>query len=429
MRLGILCNPYHRGGITRWIVDFAGAWRRAGGECWFVVPRPRTPFVTGAGRPTVLDLLATLPPDAQPNIVAPEVGAEFELGTEAYRADVLYSAAMAHLPAGVAITVTDDPAAWSAAAALAHRNPFIGALHADEDVYYALARRHAPALAAVACVSRRIETGARAIPSLGRARIATIPCGTPEGRAPTPDSSGEVLRLLWVGRMVEGQKRVSDLPKIAAALAAAGVRYELRIVGDGEDRESVESLSRELGVAPFVRLLGWRSAREVASALGESDLLLQPSNFEGMSVALMEALAAGCGVVASRVSGVEDYEGHPLAEGCLWVHPVGDVQAAAAAVARAARYPRAERARRARELHHAEFSLGRCVERYRALAEGLTPALTRSAAPSALRRRMAALASYPVAAQRAARLWARRRLGNRRAAVAAPPATLITRES
>jgi glycosyltransferase involved in cell wall biosynthesis len=57
-----------------------------------------------------------------------------------------------------------------------------------------------------------------------------------------------------------------------------------------------------------VRLLGWQSAEEIWTLLRESDVLLLPSNFEGMPVVVMEALSAGCAVVASRVSGIEDID-------------------------------------------------------------------------------------------------------------------------
>jgi glycosyltransferase involved in cell wall biosynthesis len=121
---------------------------------------------------------------------------------------------------------------------------------------------------------------------------------------------------------------------------------------------------------------------------------------------MMEALAAGCAVVASRVSGVEDYESHLFAKGSLWVHDVGDANRAAELVAQALAVPRAERIRRARALAEAEFSIERCAERYADLIAHLPEARCEDYVLGPLRERLIGLLSAPVAAQRRLRLWA-----------------------
>jgi glycosyltransferase involved in cell wall biosynthesis len=140
--------------------------------------------------------------------------------------------------------------------------------------------------------------------------------------------------------------------------------------------------------------------------LRESDVLLLPSNREGLPVAMMEALGAGCAVVASRVSGVEDYESHLFAKGSLWVHDVGDANRAAELVAQALAVPRAHRIRRARALAEAEFSIERCAERYAELIAHLPATRTPGRALGFFRTRLIGLASAPVAAQRRLRMWA-----------------------
>jgi hypothetical protein len=128
-----------------------------------------------------------------------------------------------------------------------------------------------------------------------------------------------------------------------------------------------------------------------------------------MPITVMESLSLGCAVVASRVSGVEDYEHHPLADGCFWVHSVGDVAAATAAVQRASELDPAYRTTRARALATAEFSVERSVERYQALMRQLVA--SRSLTPNLIDRHSAVrgLISMSVAAQRVARLWGRGR--------------------
>lgn len=407
--LGLVCNPYHRGGITSWMVDLAAEWTNQHGECWFVAPRPRAPFVSAGNRPTVLDLLEKHIASAQPTVVAPPVGPEYEFGTEDYRATVYVSAILERLPPGVPLVVSDDPAVWRAAAWLTERNPLVGVLHADEEHYYRLVRRYGASAGALVCVSERIRRHASMLPETKGRRLATIPCGTRIGTdaEPTVAAPGSPLRLIWIGRMDERQKRVSDLPKIAAELRRLGVAFTLDLYGDGGDRAALEDTIRKERLGEMVRLHGWRSADELARALSSADVMLMPSNFEGMSVAVMEALAHGCGVVASRVSGVEDYEQNERARDALWLHGVGDVVAAANCVAEVGRVPHTVRVERARAFARAEFSISRSVERYAELLADLAP--THRPAHADLRRRIASVISYPVAAQRMARLWVRGR--------------------
>ena len=76
------------------------------------------------------------------------------------------------------------------------------------------------------------------------------------------------------------------------------------VAGDGPDRESLEDLSRKLGIASKVRFLGYvKELRELYSVM---DLLLFPSRFEGTPLTVLGALAMGVPVVASRVDGIAE---------------------------------------------------------------------------------------------------------------------------
>jgi glycosyltransferase involved in cell wall biosynthesis len=403
-RLAFVCSPYHRGGIERWMVDFASEWRRQHGDSWFVVPRPRVPFVNGVGRPTVSDMLDTLPIDDRPQIARVPVGDRFEFGTEAYRASVYAAAAVGAVPAGVPIIVSDDRAAWRAAAWLSGRNPFVAVVHGDWSGYDPLVQHFGEWAAAFVGVSNRVTQRIgtlmphRAIPRV------TIACGIRMPPRRRPASRDEIVRLVWLGRMRE-EKRISDLPKIALRLSERGVPWSLDIMGDGEERSQLVNDVARLGLAADVRFHPWGTPREVAALLATSDVLLLPSNREGMPITVMEALSHGCAVVASRVSGVEDYENHALASGCYWVHQVGDIGEAAAQVEAAHALDPQVRSERARNLAEAEFSVARTTERYASLLSRLpaTHSMPRNVFEGGgrLTRFMAAA----VASERVARLW------------------------
>ncbi|MDH4065317.1 MAG: glycosyltransferase family 4 protein [Acidobacteriota bacterium] len=76
------------------------------------------------------------------------------------------------------------------------------------------------------------------------------------------------------------------------------------IVGDGERREELEAMAASLGLGESVRFLGWRADLQILYRA--SDAVALTSRNEGSPVALIEAMAAGCPVVSTRVGGVPD---------------------------------------------------------------------------------------------------------------------------
>jgi glycosyltransferase involved in cell wall biosynthesis len=117
-----------------------------------------------------------------------------------------------------------------------------------------------------------------------------------------------------VGRLVP----IKDAPTfLRAARIVAGERDEVRfaLVGDGEMRPALESLSRQLGLGGKVTFFGWR--RDLAAVYGDLDVVLNASLNEGTPVALIEALAAARPVVATRVGGTPDLLGEQGERGTL----------------------------------------------------------------------------------------------------------------
>ncbi|MGQ0713206.1 MAG: glycosyltransferase family 4 protein [Gemmatimonadaceae bacterium] len=393
--------------MTRWMVEAAAEWRRRGHETWFVVPRPRSAFPSGGSRPTLSELLDALPRQCQPARIEPPVGFEFELGTPSYRASVYASAALTHVPSGVPIIVSDDEAAWGAGDTLAQRNPFVGVLHADDHWYYDLAERHQRTLSAVISVSRRVAQRARDVVGSGVPVMETIPCGIAvpaelrEREAPREKSAR--ARLIWLGRIDERQKRVSDLGRIASALNDAGVSFELDIVGDGDDIPLIQA-GLSAAVTPNVHFHGWVASSAVDRMLTAADVLLLPSNFEGMPLAAMEGLARGCAVVASSSSGLEEYAAWPETRDCLWIHEVGDVAAATTAVRDALAIGPVVRSAPARRFAEAEFSIGTCMDRYAGVVASL-PAVSPHARLSWRPSFAKSLLSWSLATVRGSRRW------------------------
>lgn len=138
-----------------------------------------------------------------------------------------------------------------------------------------------------------------------------------------------VLRLGMIARMNHPVKNHPLLLRAVARLVSRYPTLETLLVGDGPLRVDLERMASDLGIAHSVRFLG--SRRDIASVLRSLDIAALTSDSEGLSNAILEAMAAGLPVVATRVGGnvelVEDGK-----TGFLF--PVGSDEAFAAAVAK-----------------------------------------------------------------------------------------------
>jgi glycosyltransferase involved in cell wall biosynthesis len=147
-----------------------------------------------------------------------------------------------------------------------------------------------------------------------RRKFVVIPLGIPlEERLGGPEAGLDLRHAYgipehafvvgWVGRMT-GVKDTGALLRIAAALRARGIDAVLCMVGDGPERERLEQLAHDLGIARSVYFAGYQV--EVAPFYSLFDAFLLPSVNEGTPVSAIEALASGTPVVATRVGGVPD---------------------------------------------------------------------------------------------------------------------------
>ncbi|MEJ7569033.1 MAG: glycosyltransferase family 4 protein [Gaiellaceae bacterium] len=173
----------------------------------------------------------------------------------------------------------------------------------------------------------------------------------------------------WVGRMT-GVKRTDDVLESLARLRERGVDAVLLMVGDGPDRDRVEQRASELGIVRHCFFLGYQE--DVSGWYQAFDAMILPSANEGTPVVVIEALAAGCPVVATSVGGVPDV----IREGVDgFLVPAGDVEALAERLARLAGDPelRATMGEAGRESVPARYAVERLVndvdELYRSLLE------------------------------------------------------------
>jgi glycosyltransferase involved in cell wall biosynthesis len=194
------------------------------------------------------------------------------------------------------------------------------------------------------------------------ARVEVVHCGVDiERYAPEPLEARDRDRVICVASLSSKKGHVHLIDAVAL-LAEARPSLALDLVGDGPERDNIVGRARDRGVAHRVRLQGARSSEDVRAALARARLFALPSvrlgsgRMEGIPVALMEAMASGVPVIASRLSGIPEL----VEDGVTGLLvPPGNPLALAVAMARILEDDAfaADLARHARELVERSFSL------------------------------------------------------------------------
>ena len=203
-----------------------------------------------------------------------------------------------------------------------------------------------------------------------RHKIAVVRCGITPEHYEQPikiRQPGQRFKLICTGSLqpYKGQK---DLIKACAMLRDNGLDFCCRIIGEGEERPSLEKLITSLHLDDHVMLLGAKTQNEVAALLKTAHCYVQPSiimpsgKMEGIPVALMEAMATGLPVVATSISGIPELvrneeTGYTLAP--------GDPRQLAACIKQVHRHPdqAVKRAQKARQLVLDEFNIEKNAQR------------------------------------------------------------------
>lgn len=350
--LVFVTHPYHRGGVTSWIKEAVIACSRLGIAHRLVTVRPEKPFISGGLRPVMTEFVGS-----GVNLAAATVDWRFELGTMEYRASIYASLIAPCIEKDTVLIPSDDEACWRACSMLSDRCRVVGVLHSDDDNYYALAARYHQYLAGLVSVSQRVRSNC---PDYGLPH-AVIPCGIDLSQFEA--STDKQDKVLWIGRLEENQKRVSDLPLIAALLMKTRPEVSIEVIGHGDKLDWLKEAIHSQGLVNL-SISGWQERSYIATSLREAKVLLQTSNFEGMSVAVMEALGAGCKVVSTRVSGVEDMEHDPASKGVVYLYDTGDVENAALMIDHCLRYWQPLNVFQATTLAEKYFSIEECLQSY-----------------------------------------------------------------
>jgi glycosyltransferase involved in cell wall biosynthesis len=145
-------------------------------------------------------------------------------------------------------------------------------------------------------------TQAAGIPA-GRIRI--IPNGVATDQWTPPPDGERADELLYVGSFIE-RKGVRHLLGAAPDLLQRLPGYRLVLIGDGPQEAELREMAARSGFAEQIEFRGFLPQEEVRAAMQRARVFILPSLEEGLGVVLLEALACGTPIVASRVDGIVD---------------------------------------------------------------------------------------------------------------------------
>jgi len=245
----------------------------------------------------------------------------------------------------------------------------VGVLRSDDDFYNAImeqfiSRKIFFTPTSIVGVSSYLRDKAQAFGSIAATNCRVIPSGAviPEPIAQPPK---EHFHLLYVGRIEEEQKRVSDMVKAMQMAKQTTPKLTAELIGDGPALESVIAYKREQSL-DWLEVRGALGAKEVEKAMLRSHCLVLLSEYEGTPMAVMEAMACGLPPVCMNLrSGIPDLIEHEKS-GIIVKDRHSDFSAA---IARLASDPELwiTLSTNARKKAEAQFSVPVCADRWSTL--------------------------------------------------------------
>ncbi len=184
----------------------------------------------------------------------------------------------------------------------------VGVLHSDDSFYHALLKEFTRkdsfyCLSGLVCVSEFLEASAKKN-AADSVAIYRIPCGVPVPLE-TAAAPAKIMSLIFVGRLEEEQKRISDVTRSLCSVTQRVPGVDAYIYGDGPDADAVRSIIKEEKASDRVTLVGRVSPDQIQSRMLGSHVIVLLSDYEGLPVALMEGMACGlvpvCKDIASGI--------------------------------------------------------------------------------------------------------------------------------
>jgi glycosyltransferase involved in cell wall biosynthesis len=147
----------------------------------------------------------------------------------------------------------------------------------------------------------------RALKFMPSAAIDVIPNGVDSERFKPSETTSEqkTIRLLTVGRL-SVTKRVEILIDAVDILSRQGSQVLLKIVGGGQTQQKLKQIVNDKNLNNIIEITGRINAEDMPNIYRQNDIFISASKLEGMSNAMLEAMASGLPIIATRCEGVEE---------------------------------------------------------------------------------------------------------------------------
>ncbi|MBZ0242081.1 MAG: glycosyltransferase, partial [Bacteroidales bacterium] len=122
----------------------------------------------------------------------------------------------------------------------------------------------------------------------------------------TDKPKSETVKFVHLSCFEDKSKNISGLLNTLAALKKDRLAFECTLIGEGMDFERLKNHATTLNLNENLRFTGLLEGEELATTLAKADFMVMFSNYENMPVVILEALACGLPVVATRVGGIPE---------------------------------------------------------------------------------------------------------------------------
>jgi glycosyltransferase involved in cell wall biosynthesis len=163
---------------------------------------------------------------------------------------------------------------------------------------YELLQRYESCLSRFVCASNATSQELMSRIHWRAADVLTIPHGVRVSRQPCAQFVGGELQLIYHGRLVEEQKRMSVMLEIARKLSARRVPFHLTLVGDGPSAQKCRSAAEEELLRGRLSVCASESWESLSQRLVRSHVCVLTSEYEGFCLSLAEGVGSGLPAVA-----------------------------------------------------------------------------------------------------------------------------------
>ena len=116
-------------------------------------------------------------------------------------------------------------------------------------------------------------------------------------------NNNDIVRFVTTGRLAKIKNHALMIMAIKKVIDK-NPNIKLTIIGDGPEREAIEKAIADLQLENYIELLGFRT--DVKELLKQHDVFLMSSEYEGISIALLEAMSLSMPAIATRVGGIPE---------------------------------------------------------------------------------------------------------------------------